>query len=97
MIVKILGILDLIAVIAFLIKNYFDAAGNWFPTTLLLIAGIYLLVKGIIFILTLDFASAIDIISGIIILFAVYFHIPTLLAALLIVVLGQKAIFSLLS
>jgi hypothetical protein len=96
MIVKILGVLDLIAVIILLIKNYFDKSA-WFPIILVLIAGSYLIIKGIIFILTLDFASIIDIVSGIIIVFAAYFHLPLLLSALVIILLGQKAFFSLVS
>lgn len=96
MIVKLLGILDLIAILFLLLKEYFNFK-DWFPMILLTIAGIYLLVKGIIFILTLDFASAIDIISGIIIIFAAHFDIPQMIVLVVIVVLGQKAVFSLIS
>jgi hypothetical protein len=95
MLVKLLGLLDFITIFLFLIKNYFDKSG-WFPHIFLIVAGLYLIIKGAIFILSMDYASIIDIISGVVILFAAYYQIPSLIAMVVIILVGQKAFFSLM-
>jgi hypothetical protein len=98
MLLQIFGILDIITGILFFINNTFDKSGsNWFPNRIIIIAGIYLLVKGLIFVILLDFASAIDIIAAVIILISVLVHIPVILTAIVLLFLIQKGIFSLAS
>lgn len=98
MLLQTFGILDILTAILFFINNTFDKGGSdWFPNKIVLIAGIYLLVKGIIFIITLDFASTIDVIAAIIILVSIVVHIPVILTAIVLLFLIQKGIFSIVS
>ena len=96
MLVKILGISDLIIAILFVINTNLDKSG-WFPDKIILYAGIFLLVKGIFFALTLDFASILDIICAGIILISLAVHIPLLITAIVIILLLQKGFLSLVS
>ena len=95
MLIKLFGVLDLLTAIVFLINNNFDKAHNWFPNSIVLILAVYLLLKGIFFVLILDFASLIDIICAVIILISLYIWITPILAFLVIIFLAQKGIFSL--
>ncbi len=97
MIFKILGILDLITALVFLINNWFDKTLHWFPDKIVLVLAIYLIIKGIFFLISLDFASIIDIICGIVIILSLYFTIPLLLAAIIFIYLLQKSILCLIS
>jgi hypothetical protein len=96
MLVKLLGIIDIVLALLFFINNNFDKS-NWFPNKIILIVGIMLLVKGIIFVLMLDFASLIDIACGIIIILSAFMHIHVLLAFIVCIFLIQKGILSLVS
>jgi hypothetical protein len=93
MIVKIFGLFDIFVALIFFINNSFDKSG-WFPNSIVLWAGIYLLVKGLIFALTLDFASILDILCSIIIIISAWIHIPVLLATAVIVLIFQKGFLS---
>lgn len=95
MISKMLGIVDFAAVSIFII-NLFDKFG-WFPNSLVVAIGAYLIIKGIFFALILDFASFIDIFCGIIIVLSANFNMPWLLSAFVIIFLLQKAFFSIFS
>ena len=94
---KIFGIADLIVAGAFFLNNWFDKSNSWFPNNIVLFLAIYLIVKGLFFLVNLDFASIIDIICGIIIIISLSIHIPLVLAAVVLVFLLQKAIFSIIS
>ena len=72
MIVKILGMTDIIAAVSFFINNNFDKSG-WFPNSIVIIFGIFLLVKGVIFLSSMDIASILDIICAAIIFVSVIF------------------------
>lgn len=96
MLSKILGILDLLVAII-LILNLLDKNNTWFPNKIILVAGIYLLIKGLLFVFFLDFASTLDVISGIIILLWIILNIPSVVILLITVFLFQKAFFSILS
>lgn len=88
MVVKILGVLDLLAALSILLLNFGAVK------TMALALGIYLTIKGIIFIKSIT--SWIDIASGILMVVAVYgyFNILTWVAAIW---LTQKGVISLFS
>ena len=93
MIVKILGLADLIVAAIFLISVYFLS----FPTTIILVAGIYLLIKGLIFSILLDVASILDVICAMIILLSIPFNLSLLLSSVVLLFLILKGIMSLAS
>ena len=97
MITKLFGILDILTALAFFLNNNFDRTGSWFPNSLVLILAIYLIIKGIIFVIILDFASLIDIICAIIILISLVTPINAVLTFLVVIFLFQKGIFSVVS
>ncbi len=88
MIFRTLGVLDLVAVILLL-------GAAFFPHALLLYAGIYLVIKGFVFIAaSKDIASLGDLVCGLyILLFVAGLGVPLLNAAALIY-LGQKTFFT---
>lgn len=88
--IKILGIFDIIASLLFFFTIFFTI-----PKILLYIVGIYLLIKGAIFLISADIASILDVLSGIVILTATIFSIPKIIIAIVSVFLIQKGIFSL--
>lgn len=96
MLIKILGILDIIAGLLFFIDSAFNKSG-WFPEKIILYIGIYLLIKGLLFVFTLDLLSIIDIICGGIILLSLLIHIPFLIVFLVVFFLIQKGFLSIVS
>jgi hypothetical protein len=92
MLLKLLGILDLICAGALLIQNYFF---KLFPTKFIFILAFYLVIKGAIFLISLDFASILDILSGGIIILSVFFVLPKILIGAVIFYLIQKGVISL--
>jgi len=93
MIHKILGSLDLVAAMVFYLAESF----NLFATKTILIIGIYILVKGILFVITMDLASILDIFSGIIIILSTFITLHSLIIFLVAFFLIQKGLFSLLN
>ena len=89
----ILGILDLISALILGLKFVFSS----FPDKIVIIAAIYLIVKGALFLMSKDFASIIDIFCGIVLIFSAFMIIPFPIFALTLVFLVQKGIFSLIS
>lgn len=94
MIIKLLGFLDIVAAILFFINNSFF---NILPTSIILVVAIYLIIKGVIFVISADMASIIDIACGIVILSSAFFVLPRLVAVIVAVYLVQKGVFSMLS
>jgi len=90
----ILGILDIFVAGIFALKLIFNLS---FLDNLLLSGGIYLIIKGVIFLISLDFASALDIACGIVVILSSFFKIPIIIGIVVIVFLMQKGIFSLFS
>jgi hypothetical protein len=90
----ILGIVDLFIAGVFALKLIFNFA---FLDNIILSGGIYLLIKGAIFLMSLDFASVLDVLSGIVLISAYFFEIPFVIGIIVIVFLVQKGIFSLVS
>ena len=95
MIIKILGILDIFIGLCFWLFGIF----NIIPSSFILLLGLILLVKGIVFIFGLSVISVLDIISGIIIITASASEIimPKLVVILIALFLIQKGIFSMLN
>lgn len=93
MFLKALGILDLFAVIIFILHTYTPFK----LITLLIICGIYLLSKGVIFLLFGNFLSIIDIICGIVLLVSLLFVLPKLIVMIVCIFLIQKGLFSLIN
>jgi len=93
MIVKILGLLDIISALSFWLFALFHII----PQTLILIIAFYLLIKGAIFLISKDIASILDIICAGIIFLALNSGIPKFVAILVSLFLLQKGIFSLLA
>lgn len=91
--IQILGILDIISAIVLILKYFFQS----FPDKLVWIFAIYLIVKGIIFLLGRDFISALDIVCGIIFIIAVFFPISSKVLIFVCFFLIQKGVFSLVS
>ena len=92
MIVKILGILDIIAAILFWLFGMFHIV----PSSIILIIAFYLLIKGIIFVISLDAASIIDIVVSILMFISLNFNFPKVIIFLIAFFLLQKGIISLL-
>jgi len=87
MIVKILGFFDFVVIFCILFSEIL-------PFTYLIKASLYLLVKGGIFSLTGDFASYLDVICGIYILFFAFGLSINLFTAIVVLYLGQKCLVS---
>ena len=93
MIIKVLGILDLFVGSIFWLFGIFHII----PSSFVLILGLFLLAKGIIFITGLSITSFLDIISAIVIITATSIALPKIIIILISIFLIQKGIFSMLS
>ncbi len=92
MIVKVLGIIDILAAVLFWLFAFF----NIIPSTIVLILAIILLAKGLIFIISDHFASILDILSAILIFISLSFPMPKIITIIITIYLLQKGILSLL-
>ncbi len=92
MLVKLLGILDIFVAICFWLFGVL----HWLPERFILILGIILLVKGLIFIAGFSIASLLDIILGIVIAIASSVTLPHVAIVLIALFILQKGIFSML-
>jgi len=92
MILKVLGIIDLISAILFWIFATFHVL----PSNLILIIGFYLLIKGTFFLINGGVANVIDIVISLLIFLSIGFTLPWFVVFLITVYLIQKAILSLL-
>jgi len=89
MLVKILGAVDVIASIIFLLT----ILGVSFSTSIYLIFGIILLAKSSLGML-MDFASWVDFLGGIFLLLLIVMNIPTFMLIAMGILIVQKAFFS---
>ena len=98
MVVKLLGGIDFFIGIIFGIYGVFLILFNLhvIPGVLISALGIVLLVKGLIFVIGLDFVSFLDVIFGIIIISSVNFKLPFVIIAFVSIFLIQKGAFSFL-
>ncbi|MFA7707812.1 MAG: hypothetical protein WCX73_02585 [Candidatus Pacearchaeota archaeon] len=95
MILKILGIIDILAGICFWLFGIFHIL----PSSFILILGLFLLAKGVVFVTTLNVVSILDIICAIVIISSTATEIimPHWAVILITLFLLQKGIFSMLS
>lgn len=89
MILKILAIADLLAIISLL-------ATNVLPQVLVIIMAIYLIIKGLAFIIMGGlFPSILDMLSGLYLVLAVFGMSHWVFSVVVVIFLGQKAVLSL--
>jgi len=89
MIMLLLGLIDILMAIIAVLLGY----GIYFKAVVL-IASLYLIVKGAIFIKSV--ASMIDIAAGLLILLALFVKLPLIILLVIAIYLFQKGIFSIL-
>ena len=93
MIVKILGIFDLLAAVFFWVFAFYGII----PGSIVLFFAVYLIIKGTIFVITMEaIASGLDIISGLVLFFSLQFALPNFIIVIVTLYLIQKGVFSLL-
>jgi len=93
MIIKVLGVMDIFIALVFWIFGIFHIV----PDNFVMILGLFLLVKGIIFLTGLSVASIFDILSAGLIILATYITMPKFIVIIVSLYLIQKGVFSLLS
>ena len=91
MIIKVLGVLDIIAAMIIWIFIFFNLGSS-----IILLVAFYLLIKGSIFLISLDVLSIADIIASFILFAALNFHIPKFVGIIVILYLLGKGIMSLM-
>jgi hypothetical protein len=92
--IKILGIFDILTALLFWIFATFHID---FLYKFIMVLAIILIIKGAIFLISLDIASIIDIVMGGIIVLSLFIALPKLLVFFIAFFLIQKGIFSLVS
>ena len=92
MIVKILGMFDILLAILLLLSSF----SGLIPGNLLLILGIILLAKGLFFVISDHIASVIDIVCAVLIMVSIQTEFPFFIRFLIVIYLLQKGIISLL-
>ena len=92
-VVKFLGVLDLIAAMVFWM---FGVLGL-LPKGLVTFFAFYLLIKGVVFLISADIASILDIVCSVIMFIAVNSGMPKLIVIIVTLFLLQKGLFSLVS
>ena len=93
MIIKILGILDILVGVIFWLSAIFHLQ---FLSSFVFLLGLFLLAKGIVFATNLNVVSILDIFNSIIILIGSYYTLPALIIVIVALFLLQKGIFSML-
>ncbi|MDD5193725.1 MAG: hypothetical protein PHF67_04025 [Candidatus Nanoarchaeia archaeon] len=93
LVIKLLGILDIFIAICFWIFGIFNLK---IMAGFILILGLYLVAKGIIFITGLSLASILDIVIGIVIIITSSMTMPKWIVIITALFLIQKGIFSML-
>jgi len=91
--IQILGVLDIISAIVLILKYFFENL----PDKIVWIFAIYLIVKGVLFLLSKDIISILDVVCGIVFIVAVFFPISSKVLILVCFFLIQKGLFSLVS
>ena len=94
MIVKILGVLDIIVGMIFWIYGIFNLE---FLSGFIMILGLFLLVKGLIFATGFAVASVLDILAAIVIIISVGIILPKLIVIIVALFLLQKGVVSMIS
>ncbi|MFA5993315.1 MAG: hypothetical protein WC796_06420 [Candidatus Pacearchaeota archaeon] len=90
---KILGALDIFSAIIVWIAGMF----NFLPKEVMIVVGIYLLIKGAIFLASKDLASVIDVICAAFIFASAATVLPKFIYIIIAIYLLQKGIFSIVA
>lgn len=93
MIVKILGVLDILAALFLWLFHFFHII----PEEIILILAFYLLAKGVVFLISKDIASMLDVLCAVLIFINLQSALPSFIIILISVFLLQKGILSLLA
>lgn len=93
MIVKFLGVLDIVAAIVFWLFGVLNIGSK----NLIMVFAFYLLAKGIFFLISADIASILDVACAIIMFIAINAGMPKLVVIIVTLFLLQKGLFSLAS
>lgn len=93
MIVKILGLLDIFVGLLFWIMGVFNVDSL---QGLVLILGLFLLMKGVAFAVTLDVISVLDIVMSLIVIVGCSVDLPIFIVVIISLFLIQKGVFSML-
>ena len=93
MIIKALGIFDIILAVLFLIMNVFNLGSL---TGIVFLLGLFLLAKGLAFSTRLDIASVLDIITAVLVIIGTSLELPFFIVFIVFIYLLQKGIFSIL-
>ena len=92
MIIKILGLLDILAGLTFWIFGVFGVGSL---SGLVLLLGFLLLGKGAIFLISLDIVSLFDVVFGLIMIVGISYDVPVFVFVIVGLFLIQKGVFSL--
>ena len=92
-VVKLLGILDISIAMCFWIFGIF----GWIPENFILLIGLFLLGKGVVFLTGLSVASVLDILAAIVIVIASGYDLPNVIIIIVSLFLVQKGIMCLLN
>jgi len=93
MIVKLLGILDILSAVLFFAFAYL----GWISRTFLVVVALYLILKGAVFVLLAkSVVSGLDVIAGIIVFVSLDIVFSSLVVLIVVLYLLQKGVFSLL-
>lgn len=95
--IKLLGAVDIFIAILFWIFGIFRLQNNEFMAGFIMILGFILLVKGVAFLISADIASALDVISGFVIIGSTAIIMPKIVVIIVALYLVQKGVFSMLS
>jgi len=96
MAVKIFGAIDILVGLVFWVYSMFNLIGwNFIPKGFVIFFGIILLIKGVIFAVSIDFFSILDVIAAILILIGTSVTLPTTMAHVIGIYLVGKGIVSL--
>lgn len=87
--VKVLGVFDLISALS--LSLLYFGVGSWLGW----LCGLYLLIKGGIFLLLRDYVSLIDVFAGLFIFLVIYLNLHSIFSFVFVVWLLQKGVFSL--
>jgi len=90
MILKILGSLDILSGIVFWMSGLF----HFIPQKIMIIFAFYLLIKGVVFLISKDIASILDVCCSLIIFLSFSYSIPAVIVIIIALFLIQKGILS---
>jgi len=90
MILKIFGALDVLAALSLWIFHFFGVI----PQNFIMLLAFYLLAKGIFLLLSADIASALDVVSAIIIFSSFSVSMPSVVIIIVVLFLLQKGLLS---